>query len=59
MTAFPLVLLRRWCHNNTHLSALAPHDGRKTAGMKKLRHCHPMYCNLCLLASCALIPVVL
>ena len=39
------VLLRKWCHNNKHISTLAQHRGRKTAGMKKLRHCHPMYCN--------------
>jgi len=34
---------------NKHLSELAPHHGGKKSwhgyGMKKLRHCHPMYTN--------------
>ena len=31
-----------------HFSELVPHHGGKTAGigMKKLRHCHPMYIDI-------------
>jgi len=32
-----------WRQNNKHFAELAPTKWRKTADMKKLRHCHPMY----------------
>jgi len=32
-----------WSQNNKHLAELNPTKWRKTADMKKLRHCHPMY----------------
>jgi len=32
-------LTKKWCHSNNHCAALAPHYGRKTADMKKLRRC--------------------
>jgi len=32
-----------WRQNNKHFAELAPPKWRKTADMKKLRHCHPMY----------------
>jgi len=31
-----------WCQNNKQFAELAPQKWRKTADMKKLRHCHPM-----------------
>jgi len=35
-----------WRQNNKHFAELAPTKWRKTADMKKLRHCHPMYIML-------------
>ena len=32
-----------WRQNRKHFADLAPTKWRKTADMKKLRHCHPMY----------------
>ena len=37
------ILLRKCCHDNKHLSELAPQHGEHRYGMKKLCHCHPMY----------------
>jgi len=40
------ISLRKWCHNNKRFSKIAPHHRRHRNGMKKLRHCHPMYFGL-------------
>jgi len=42
------VLLRKWCPSKKHFAELAPTKWRKNSwhryDMKKLRHCHPLYC---------------
>jgi len=37
------ISLRKLCRNSNHFTKLAPYRGRKTAGMKRLCHCHPMH----------------